>query len=138
MSSQEDAPGQTKKTGSVEEEIMSEVTERSMEANMKILVGNEISHAKRVDVYAEAAVKNAVEFSQKANDAYLERIQLIADAYMNHTNDMNKQVVENNRYTLDRLYSVFTEEAVALSTLLSGFQEYLKKQGWTAPATPPA
>ena len=36
-----------------EEEVMSEVIERSMEANVKILTGNEISHAKRVDVISE-------------------------------------------------------------------------------------
>lgn len=128
-----------------EEEVMSEVTERAMEANMKILVGNEISHSNRVSVLAETAVAQAIQFQQKANDEYLERTKQMADAYMEQANSQNKEAVgfvqeihkqylENNRYTLDRLYSVFPEEAVGIGTLLKAFESYLKEKGWTPPA----
>jgi len=128
-----------------EEEVMSEVTERSMEANMKILVGNEISHAKRVDVLAETSIADAINLSRKTNDAYLEMSKQQASAFMEQANAQNKEAVgfvqelhkqylENNRYTLDRLYSVFPEEAVGIGTLLKAFESYLKESGWTPPA----
>ena len=131
--------GQGPASGTTEEEVMSEVTERSMEANMKILVGNEIAHAKRVDGYAELALKEAIEFSRKANDAYLLRMEKMSDAYMEqskkqaeetikHTSELDKQIVENNRFTLDRLYGVFPEESVGIATMLADFIDYLKSK----------
>lgn len=130
-----------------EEEIMSEVTERSMEANMKILVGNEISHAKRVDFIAEQSLTDAVEFRKKTDDQYLQNMQTVLNAYMeqskkqaeetlNFATQWHHHAIENNRYTLDRLYSVFPEEAVGIGTMLKGFQEYLKSVGWSPPSPP--
>jgi hypothetical protein len=132
--------------GKEKEEELSEAAERSFEVNFKILLGNEISHAKRMDILAENAIAQNNEFARKANDAYLERCRQMADSYANaadarleETNDfvtsLHKNFIENNRYTLDRLYSIFPEEAVGLGTLLSAFQEYLKSQGWTAPSS---
>ena len=79
-------------------------------------------------------------FTAKANDAYLERCRQMADAYMEQANAQNKahlqfveklheQYAENNRYTLDRLYSVFPEEASGLGVLVSLVVEALKKEG---------
>lgn len=138
-------PDGEKQKVSVEEEVMSEVTERSMEANMKILVGNEISHAKRVDGILEQSLANLVNNADSAQKAHLERLEKMADAYMeqskkqaeetlNFATQWHHHAIENNRYTLDRLYSVFPEEAVGIGTLLRGFQEYLASQGWTQPA----
>jgi len=146
-------------SGSVEEEVMSEVAERSMEANMKILVGNEIAHANRMSVLSETSVADAINLSRKTNDAYLEASKLQTLAYMEQSNAQNKQmleqmnaqnkqmleqtnaqnkhILENNRYTLDRLYSVFPEEAVGISTLLKAFESYLKESGWEPPASTP-
>lgn len=128
-----------------EEQPKSEAAERAWASNDKVQFDNMISHAKRVDILAETAVANAITFSEKANNAYLERAKQMADAYMEQANAQNKealgfvqklheQYLENNRYTLDRLYSVFPEEAVGLGTLLKAFEAYLKESGWTAPA----
>ena len=124
-----------------EEEVMSEVTERAMEANMKLLVANEISHSNRMTVLAETAVGDAINLSRKANDAYLAQAKQQGDAYMeqakkqgeetlNFQTQIHHHVIENNRYTLDRLYSVFAEEAVSLSKLLQSL-------GWAPPPETP-
>lgn len=137
-------PGQTEKGR--EEEVMSEVAERAMEIDLKTLVSNEISHAKRVDVIAEQSLQNAVNFAEKANDAYLEQAksqalsyQNAADARLKETGDfvnsLHKNFIENNRYTLDRLYSVFPEEAMGIGAMVSLVVEALKKSGWTPPAS---
>ncbi len=129
-----------------DKEPKSEAVERPWASNDKVQFDNMISHAKRVDFIAEQSLQNAVNFAEKVNNAYLERMKQMSDAYMEQANAQNKetlslvtklheQYAENNRYTLDRLYSVFPEEAVGLGTLLRAFQEYLKSQGWTAPAS---
>jgi len=92
---------------SEEEEVMSEVAERAMEINMKLLTDNNISHAKRMDIIAEEAIQYAVNQQNR-----------LAEVNINHIDNMNNQVVENNRYTLDRLYSVYPEEAAGLATIL--------------------
>jgi hypothetical protein len=129
-----------------EEEVMSESAERSFEINLKTLVSNEISHAKRVDVIAEQSLTDSVEFRKKADDAYLEQMQQMANAYMeqskkqaeetlNFAAQWHHHAIENNRYTLDRLYSVFPEEAAGIATMVSLIVEALKQSGWTAPTT---
>lgn len=122
----------------------SEAVERPWASNDKVQFDNMISHAKRVDAIAEQSLQNAVNFTEKANDAYLERMKQMADAYMEQSNAQNKealslvtklheQYAENNRYTLDRLYSVFPEEAVGLATMVTTIIEVLKQAGWTPP-----
>lgn len=122
----------------------SEAAERAWASNDKVQFDNMMGHHKRVDTIAEISLTNAVNFQEKANDAYLERMKQMADAYMEQANAQNKEAVgfvqelhkqylENNRYTLDRLYSVFPEEAVGLGTLLKAFESYLKESGWAPP-----
>lgn len=142
--------GEQKTEKGREEEVMSETTERAMEANMKILVGNEIAHSNRINSYAELSLKSAVEFQQKANDAYLERMEKMSDAYMamnkqqndaymetskkqseetlKLTSKLSQDMIENNRYTLDRLYSVFPEEATGIGTLVAIVLEALRQK----------
>ena len=143
--------------GHEEEEVMSEVAERAMEANVKLLVANEIAHAKRIDTLAEVSLQDAINLSRKTNDAYLEMSKQQINAYMamakqqgdaymaqaakqsdetlNFATQWHHHAIENNRYTLDRLYSVYPEEAVGIGTMLAGFAEYLKSNGWTPPAS---
>lgn len=120
-------------SGTTEEEVMSEVMERAMEGNVKLLLANEISHAKRMDILSEQAIKQTIEFSQKANDDYLEMTKQMRNAYMEqsknqselnnaHQKNTNHQATENNRYTLDRLYAVFPEEGVGIATMLKGLE----------------
>ena len=139
-----------------EEKAQSENSERAQEINMKIQVGNEISHAKRMDTLAELSVTNAIVFAQKANDAYLERMKQMADAYMEQSKgqalaaaEMSKKqgeetlnfatqwhhhAIENNRFTLDRLYGVFPEEAAGIAAMYVGLAEVLIANGWMPPA----
>ena len=123
------------------EQPTSEAAERAWASNDKVQFDNMISHAKRVDAIAEQSLQNAVNLAEKANNAYLERMKQMADAYMEQANAQNKealslvtklheQYAENNRYTLDRLYSVFPEEATGIATMVTLIIEALKQAGW--------
>jgi hypothetical protein len=125
--------------------------DRAWGSNDKVQFDNVISHNNIVARQAEIALSNAVMFQAQMNQEYLrsvhqerehaderthlamaqmdarekqvvehidtrekhlaERINAIKDAYL-----------ENNRYTLDRLYSVFPEEAVGLRILVKGVE----------------
>lgn len=139
-------PEEEKRFAGREEEVMSEIAERSMEANIKILTGNEIAHANRVNALAEILLTDAINLSRKTNDAYLAMAKQQGDAYMEQSKKQAEETldfatqwhhhaIENNRFTLDRLYGVFPEEAVGIGTMLRAFTEYLKSEGWTPPAT---
>ena len=102
-------------------------------ANMKIQMDNAISqsaltnqnavaNSQVVNGYSQLALKNAVEFSQKANDDFLTFSQKQRD-----------QTLENNRYTLDRLYSVFPEEALGIGTMVATVMEALNQAGVIKP-----
>ena len=118
----------------------SESLERPWASNDKVQFDNMISHCNRVSVIAEQSLQNAITFQKQANDAYLEREKQMADAYMEQANAQNKEAVgfvqelhkqylENNRYTLDRLYSVFPEEATGLGVLVDLVVEALQRRG---------
>jgi hypothetical protein len=113
----------------------SEAAERAWASNDKARFDDLIAHQKRVDQIAEQSLQNAVDFALKANNAYLEQANAQNKAALALSENLNHQIVENNRFTLDRLYGVFPEEAVGIATMLSGFAEYLKSAGWTPPAT---
>jgi hypothetical protein len=126
-------------SGTKEEEVMSEVMERAMETNVKLLVANEISHAKRLDSYSELALAQAISFQQKSNEAYLEtsKRQALAAEEMSkkqaeqtlkHFSELDKQIVENNRFTLDYLYGVYPLEASGTALLMADFIDYLKSK----------
>lgn len=123
----------------------SEAAERAWMSNDKVQFDNMISHSKRVDSIAETALTNAVNFQEKGNNDYLEMTKQMRDAYMEQANAQNKahldfveklheQYAENNRYTLDRLYSVFPEEALGLTAIAKAIVEMLKKEGLTIKA----
>jgi len=109
--------------------------EERWQANEKARFDDLIAHQKRVDVIAEQSLQNAVDFALKANNGYLEQANAQNKAALSLTENLNHQIIENNRYTLDRLYSVFPEEAVGISTMVTAFLELLKQSGWNPPAT---
>jgi len=109
--------------------------EERWQANEKARFDDLIAHQKRVDVIAEQSLQNAVDFALKTNNAYLEQANAQNKAALSLTENLNHQIIENNRYTLDRLYSVFPEEAVGISTMVTAFLELLKQSGWNPPAT---
>lgn len=100
---------------------------------------NGIEHTNNVSKYAELALSNAVNFQAQMNQEYLkntaqEREHSNETYHMSaeHANEMHHMAVEHNdlryhhtiendRYTLDRLYSVFPEEAAGLKMVIQSF-----------------
>jgi len=109
-----------------EDEVMSEAVERSFEANLKLLLDNQISHSKRVDTIAEISLANAVDQSNQTNKAALAQADSMNKAGLTYFEALNAQLIENNRFTMDRLYGMFPEEAAGTSTLLKLVIEALK------------
>ena len=125
--------------------------DRAWGSNDKVQFDNVISHNNIVSRQAELALSNAVTFQSQMNQEYLrsvhqerEHADARAQLAMGHLDAREKQIVEhvdtrekhlserinarkdaaleNNRYTLDRLYSVFPEEAVGLRILIKGVE----------------
>ena len=113
-----------------EKQPKSEAVERPWASNDKVQFDNMISHSKRVDVIAEQSLQNAVNFAEKANNAYLEQANAQNKEALSLAQNLHHQIIENNRYTLDRLYSVFPEEALGIGTMVSLVMEALKQSGW--------
>ncbi|MDY6957636.1 MAG: hypothetical protein SVK08_00630 [Halobacteriota archaeon] len=92
-------------------------------------MGNIIGHNNRVATYAELALKQSIEFQQKSNDQLLLMQKQLHDEYLKHSADRDAHHLENNRYTLDRLYSVFPEEAVGIGTMVDLVVAALEQRG---------
>lgn len=93
----------------------SEAVERAWASNDKLVFDERSAHGNRTSVIAEDALQESVNFTKQIHNEYIKREQA---------------ATENNRYTLDRLYSVFPEEAVGLVTLLQEiWDKYKEKQG---------
>ena len=91
---------------------------------------NTISHNNMTARYAELALSNAVNFQQQMNNEYLRSVQQERE----HADSREKMSAEradlsktaereDNRYSLDRLYSVFPEEAAGLRALIKSMKE---------------
>ena len=118
----------------------SESVERPWASNDKVQFDNTITHCKIVMSYSELALKQAVEFQQKSNDAYLterdrrEQQRLSHEdatekQRLEHENELEVQRQENNRFTLDYLYGVYPQEAVGVLAIAKALSDLLKKEG---------
>ena len=112
-----------------------ETLDRVNASNDVVQFGNTISHNNMTSRYAEIALSDAVKFQSQMNAEHLRAVQQErehADARekqtMSHENTSREHASENNRYTLDRLYSVFPEEAVGLRTLIEGIVKEAVKE----------
>jgi len=103
-----------------------ESVERPWASNDKVQFDNVITHCKALMGYSELAMKQAVEFQQKSNDAYLSDRDRREQQRLEHDDERESHRLENNRYTLDRLYSVFPEEAAGLVSLLKATLQILE------------
>mgnify|MGYP001107751036 CR=1 FL=1 len=111
-------------------EPSSEAVERPWASNDKVQFDNVMSHEKIMMGYGELAIKQSIEFQQKSNDDYLVAQRQLRDEFLKHSADRDSRSNENNRYTLDRLFSVFPEEASGIGLLvqlLTDALENLKK-----------
>lgn len=94
---------------------------------------NSVDHSNNTAKYAEIALANAVNFQQQMNQEYLRDVNH-AREHANELHHVDKEhndltfhhSKENDRYTLDRLYSVFPEEAAGLVALLRALVENTK------------
>lgn len=106
-----------------QEQPTSEAVERPWASNDKLQFDNALSHSKRLDIWAEYALQQQQRHVEQMHDQKLRHEEELHKQKMEHENQLFHEKLENNRYTLDRLYSVFTEESVALSTLLKALAE---------------
>ena len=133
MAGDEDLKGKPGTPGG--EQPSHEAVERPWASNDKVQFDNLVSHCKRIDIIGEQSLQNAVNFAKQANDAYLEQANGQNKAALAMVQTLHHQIVENNRYTLDRLYSVFPEEATGIATMVTTIIETLKQNGWQSPAS---
>jgi len=98
---------------------------RAWASNDKVQFDNLISNSNNTARIAEISLTNAVNFQNQMNNEYLRSLQQErehADARekqdQEHKNTLREHTLENNRYSLDRLFSVFPEEAVGLRVLI--------------------
>ncbi len=91
-----------------------EPLDRAWSSNDKVQFDNVVSHNNMAARYAEVALSNAVQFQSQMNGEYLKMVTQERE----HQNQIFQEKLENNRYTLDRLYSIFPEEAVGLRILI--------------------
>jgi len=101
----------------------SEAVERPWASNDKLTYDETLKHVKRIDVVAEMALSDMVNYRTEMHDQKLRHEEELHKQKMEHEDQLFKEKLENNRYTLDRLYSVFTEESTSLSLLLKAAAE---------------
>lgn len=98
--------------------------DRAWSSNDKVQFDNVISHNNVVARYAEIALGTAVKLQEQLNTEYLRSVQQERE----HADAREKERLEDNRYTLDRLYSVYPEEAAGLVALLQSIIDLQKVQ----------
>lgn len=116
----------------------SESVERAWASNDKLTYDNTMTHCKVLMNYSELALKEAIVFQQKSNDAYLterdrreqqrlEHEDASEKQRLEHENELETQRQENNRFTMDRLYGVYPEESIGIIAIVNALVELLKK-----------
>ena len=98
-------------------------------SNDKVQFDNVITHCKVLMGYSELAMKQAVEFQQKSNDAYLAERDRREQQRMEHSDELETQRQENNRFTLNYLYGIYPEEALGIAAMAKALTDLLKKEG---------
>jgi len=88
-----------------------EAVERPWASNDKLVFDERSAHGTRVQVIAEDALQESVNFTKQIHAQYIKREQ-----------DAN----ENNRYTLNYLYGLYPEEYIALRELIKQWMEEKK------------
>ncbi len=112
------------KESEIREREEREHLDRAWASNDKVQFDNVISHNNTVARYAEIALSNAVQFQTQMNQEHLRSVQQERE----HADAREKHNLENNRYSLDRLYSVFPEEAAGLVALLQSIIDLQKSK----------
>jgi len=103
----------------------SEAVERPWASNDKLQFDLTMAHAARVNYWAEQSMQQQQRHVEEEHNQKVRHEEELHKQKMEHENQLFHEKLENNRYTLDRLYSVFTEEAVSLSALLQSMADAL-------------
>ena len=106
----------------------SESVERPWASNDKVQFDNVITHEKIAMGLSEQTLAESVALQKKVNDMYIAREQ----QRLEHSNELETQRQENNRYTLNYLYGVYPEEAVGIVAIGKILVDLLKKEGLVA------
>jgi isoaspartyl peptidase/L-asparaginase-like protein (Ntn-hydrolase superfamily) len=107
----------------------SKSTDRPWASNDKLQFDNVMAHCKVLEGYSELAMKQAIEFQQKSNDAYLAERDRRETQRLEHENELETHRQENNRYSLDYLYGVYPQETVGVVAIAQALVDLLKKEG---------
>jgi len=102
--------------------------DRAFASNDKVQFDNVMTHEKVMTGFSELHMKQAIDFQQKANDDYLIATKQMRDEYIKHSADRDAHTLENIRYTLDRLNSVYPEEASGLAGLLKVMYDFISEE----------
>lgn len=106
-----------------------EALDRAWASNDKVQFDNVISHNNNTARISELALTNAVQFQEKMNAEHLISVQQERE----HRDAREKHNLENNRYHLDRLYSVFPEEAAGIVAILEATTNILNQKNTGEP-----
>lgn len=90
-----------------------EAIERAWASNDKLVFDDRSGHSKVLMNYSEAALKESLDFTKSIHNEYLKREQ---------------QSAENNRFTMNYLYTIHPEEAIGLAVALREILEEYKKK----------
>ena len=109
--------------------------DRAFASNDKVQFDNVISHNGMAARYAEIALGNAVAFQSQMNMEYLastkqerEHNDIREKQVMEHADERRTHVLENNRFTLDRLYGIYPEEAAGMVPVLEVISKIIKEE----------
>ena len=118
----------------------SETLERMLASNDKVQFDNLISSTKNTMTLAELSLSEAVAFQAKANNLYLQQMDAREKQRVEHSDALEKQRtehantlrehgLENNRFSLDRLYGLYPEESMGTTAGMRMVLEILRKEG---------
>ena len=85
-----------------------ESVERPWASNDKLVFDERSAHGNRTALIAEDALQESVNFTKQIHNEYIKREQ---------------QATENNRYTMNYLYGLYPEEAIALREMIKQWKE---------------
>ena len=119
----------------IQEREEREHVDRAWASNDKVQFDNVISHNNMASRYAEVALKNAIDFQAQMNMEYLastkqerEHNDVREKQVMEHADERRTHVLENNRFTLDRLYGIYPEEAAGMVPVLEAIRTIVKEE----------
>ena len=105
-----------------------EAVERPWATNDKDRYDLHTEHTNRMSILGELAMQNAVETQALITKDYLEGRDKRETERLKYGEAKHVQAGENNRFSLDRLYGVFPEEAPGVVAIAKALEQLLQEQ----------